>query len=75
MVILVLIIGMSMEHVKILGYAWNFEKVVLIPVGNFSVGNACSIYEFGGNVAERLRCQMIFRSFISNAIIKTYFFK
>ena len=43
-----------MEHVKIPGYEWNFEKVVLIPVGNFSVGNACSIYEFGGNVAKPL---------------------
>ena len=39
---------------KIPGYEWNFEKVVLIPVGNFYVGNACSIYEFGGNVAEGL---------------------
>ena len=49
-----------MEHVKIPGYEWNCEKVVLITVENFSVGNACSIYEFEGNVAERLE--------ISNAI-------
>ena len=43
-----------MEHVKIPGYEWSFEKVVLITVGNFSVGNACSIYKFLGNVTERL---------------------
>ena len=48
-----------MEPLKIPGYEWNFEEVILITVGNFS-GNAFSIYEFEDNVAERLE--------ISNAI-------